>query len=79
MASRGKTHEIGMLKIEKKKHIHAWKEEEVSSEKIAQRLERHWSSINRLVVKSPRAFQCLSPMPTKRALNLSRKNIKRPL
>jgi IS30 family transposase len=45
MVPRGKKHELGMLKMDEKTRILAWKEEGVPSEEIAKRLGRHRSSI----------------------------------
>jgi IS30 family transposase len=42
----------GKLILEEKAHILAWKEEGISSAKIAQRLGRHRASIDRLLAKT---------------------------
>jgi hypothetical protein len=61
MAPRGKKHELGMLKMEEKAHILAWKEEGVSSVEIAKRLQRHKSSNDRLVAKAKNYPRLVTP------------------
>jgi IS30 family transposase len=59
MAPRGKTHALGILKLEEKTHIHDRKEERVSSEKISKQLGRHRSLINRPGGKKSKSFPML--------------------
>jgi IS30 family transposase len=61
MAPRGKKHELGMLKMEEKAHILAWKEEGVSSVEIAKQLQRHKLSIDRLVVNAKNYPSLVTP------------------
>jgi IS30 family transposase len=65
MAPSGKKHEAGMLKMEEKICILAWKDEGVSSEEIAKRLGRHRLSIARQVAKA-RDFPSLITPPRKK-------------
>jgi hypothetical protein len=62
MAREGKRHELGMLKIEKKMHILAWKEEGVLSEND-RRLRR--SLVNCLVAKAKNFLKFITPLRKK--------------
>jgi IS30 family transposase len=61
-----------MLRMDKKTHILAWKDEGVTSEKMAKQLGRHRSSIDRLEVKA-RNLPSLVTSPRKEGSGRPRK------
>jgi hypothetical protein len=65
MAPRGKNHELGMMKVEEKTHILAWKEEGISLEEIAKQLGRQRSSIARLVPRAKNFTKLVNVSPQK--------------
>ncbi len=54
--------------MDKKTHILAWKDEGVTSEKMAKQLGRHKSSIDRLEAKAGNLPSLVTSPPAKRAL-----------